>query len=126
MFVSQTSTSRGTNQELNAPFRAKSAGVSLVVVIIIGIYYFANALPFFSIDEAVPDGAINLIITTLVLIIVVEVALQIVLFIGAGQIESRTGRDDAVAAQASRNAYLVLTVGTFATFGSVFAGLTTG
>ncbi|MBK8021863.1 MAG: hypothetical protein IPK19_10680 [Chloroflexi bacterium] len=114
--MSQSDTIHSTSQQINAPFRAKSAGVSLVVVLIIGIYYLVNALPLFSMDEAVPDGALNLIITTVVLIVVVEVALQIVLFVGAGQIEKRTERDNAVAAKASRNAYLVLTAGTFAAF----------
>ena len=44
------------------------------------------------------------------------------LFIGAGKIEDRIERDDAIAAKASRNAYLMLIVGAFATFGSMFAG----
>ncbi len=122
--MSQSDTIHSTSQQINAPFRAKSAGVSLVVVLIIGIYYLVNALPLFSMDEAVPDGALNLLITTVVLIVVVEVALQIVLFVGAGQIEKRTERDNAVAAKASRNAYLVLTAGTFAAFASMFAGFT--
>ena len=111
-------------QSLNGPFRAKSAGVSLVVILIIGLYFVANAIALLPGDQAVPDGALSLVITTLVLVIVVESALQIVLFIGAGRIEARTTRDDSIAAQASRNAYHVLTVGVFVTFGSMLAGFT--
>lgn len=112
------------NQQLNAPFRAKSAGVSLVVVLMIGMYYIANLLTLLASDANLPDAALGLTITTILLIVVVEVALQIVLFIGAGRIEDRTERDEAAAAQASRHAYLVLTVGVFAAFGSMFAGFT--
>lgn len=122
--MSQMQARQNPRQQINAPFRAKSAGVSLVVVFIVGMYYFANALPLFPSPEAVPEGAISLFITTIALIIVAEIVLQIVLFIGAGQIEDRTRRDDTITALASRNAYLVLTLGVFATFGSIFAGFT--
>lgn len=114
----------GRNQQLNAPFRAKSAGVSLLTILTIGSYYVANVLTLLPSDESVPDGTLNLTITAIALVIFVEVVLQIVLFIGAGQIENRTERDEAIAAQASRNAYIVLTVGIFATFGSMFASFT--
>ena len=71
--------------------------------------------------EAVPAGALGLAITSVVLIAVVEAALQIVLFIGAGRIEER---DDTITAQSARNAYLVMTAGAFATFASMFAEFT--
>ncbi|MBK9125250.1 MAG: hypothetical protein IPM16_19305 [Chloroflexi bacterium] len=122
--MSQNAAQNRSQQQINAPFRAKSAGVSLVVVLIIGIFYAVNALGLLPSDQAVPDGALTLVIGSIVLIVVVEVALQIVLFIGAGKVEDRTGRDDTIAAQASRNGNLVLTVGVFATFASMFAGFT--
>ena len=122
--MSQQTINRRHNQQVNAPFRAKSAGVSLVVIIMIGMYYIANALPLLTSEEAVPAGALGLAITATVMIAVTEAALQIVLFIGAGQIEDRTKRDDVIATQASRNAYLILTVGTFVAVGSMFANFT--
>lgn len=114
---------RGT-QQINAPFRAKSAGVSLIVVLVVGIFYAVNALGLLTSEQPVPDGALTLVIATIVLIVVVEVALQIVLFIGAGRTEDRSARDDAIGAQASRNGYMLLTAGVFATFASMFAGFT--
>lgn len=122
--MSQETTGSRKQQEISAPFRAKSAGVSLVIILVIGLYYVASLFSLLPSNEAVPDGALNLVIATVILIIVFEIALQIVLFIGAGQIEERTERDDAIAAKASRNAYSVLAVGAFATFASMFAGFT--
>lgn len=109
---------------INAPFRVKSAGVSLVTILIIGMYYVANLISLLPSDEPVPDGALNLVITALVMIIIVEAALQIVLFIGAGRVEDRTERDEVIASRASRNAYIIMIVGVFATFGSMFASFT--
>lgn len=122
--MSQQTMNRTHRQEINAPFRAKSAGVSLIAVIIIGLYYLANAISLLPGDENIPDGALGLAITAVVLIAVVEALLQIVLFIGAGRIEERTERDDTIAAQSARNAYWVMTFGVFATFTGMFAGLT--
>lgn len=122
--MSQQTINRSRQQEINAPFRAKSAGVSLVVILMIGIFYIANVISLLPSDENVPDGALGLAITAVVLIAVVEAVLQIVLFIGAGRIEERTERDDTIATQAARNAYLVMTAGVFGTFASMFAGLT--
>jgi MFS family permease len=122
--MSQEITNRKSRQTINAPFRVKSAGVSLVTILVIGMYYVANLISLLPSDEPVPEGALNLVITALVLIIAVESALQIVLFIGAGRTEDRTGRDEAIASRASRNAYFVMIVGVFATFGSMFIGFT--
>ena len=122
--MSQQTMKHSNQQEINAPFRAKSAGVSLVAILMIGMYYFANVFTLLPDDEAIPDGALSLVITAIILIIIVEVALQIVLFIGAGRIEERSQRDDIVATKASRNAYRVMAVGVFATFASMFAQFT--
>lgn len=122
--MTQQITNRRKQQTLNAPFRLKSAGISLVVILTIGAYYIANMLSLWSRNEGVPDGALSLTITTVVLMIVVEVAMQIVLFIGAGRIEDHTERDKAIAAQAAHRAYFILTAGVFATAASMFAGVT--
>lgn len=121
--MSQNILKRG-KQEISAPFRVKSAGVSLVVILAIGSYFIANLLTLLPNEQAVPDGALSLTIITIVLIALVEAVLQTVLFIGAGRIEDPSDRDKVGAAKASRNAYLVLTVGTFATFASMFADFT--
>lgn len=121
--MSQNILQRG-QQEINAPFRVKSAGVSLVTILAIGSYFIANLLTLLPSEQAVPDGALRLTLITIVLVAVVEAALQIVLFIGAGKVEDHTERDDAVAAKAARNAYLTLMVGAFATFASIFADFT--
>lgn len=121
--MSQKILKRG-KQEINAPFRVKSAGVSLVVILAIGSYFIANLLTLLPSEQAVPDGALGLTIITIVLIALVEAVLQTVLFIGAGRIEDRSEHDTTVAAKASRNAYLVLMGGAFATFASMFADFT--
>ena len=121
--MSQNILKRG-KQEVNAPFRVKSAGVSLVVVLAIGSYFIANLLTMLPSDESVPDGALSLTLNTIVLIAVVEAGLQTVLFIGAGKVEDSSEHDTTVAAKAARNAYLVLTVGVFAAFASMFADFT--
>lgn len=112
------------HQQINAPFRAKSAAVSLVVILMISVYYFANALSMLPSGEAIPDGALRLAITAVVLVAVVEAVLHIVLFIGAGKTEERSERDTVIAARAARNAYFVMVVGALAAFGTVFGEFT--
>lgn len=121
--MSQTNLKR-SKQEINAPFHIKSAGVSLVVILAIGSYFFANWLTLLPGEQAVPDGAISLTIITIILIAVVQATLQIVLFIGAGKIEEEAEQDKAIGAKAARNAYLVMNIGVFATFASMFADFT--
>ena len=120
----QSSHNPKVEQQITAPFHAKSAGVSLIAIIIVGMYYFANLLNLQPNIQALPAGALNLVISAVILIVIIEVALQIVLFIGAGQIEKLTERDKAIGLQAFRNAYLALTVGVMTTFASLFIGVT--
>ncbi len=118
--MSESTTNR---QQINAPFRVKSAGGSLVVIVMIGAYYFANVFELLASEENLPDGALSLAITALILMIVAEVVLQIVLFLGAGKIEDRIERGDAVSARSASNAYLVLSAGVLITFSAMFARL---
>ena len=122
--MKQEVSTKMNNDRLSASFRQKSAGVSLFTIFLIGMYYVANLMSLLPSSQPVPDGALSVVITTVVLIVIVESALQIVLFIGAGKIENRTELDDVIATQASRNAYVVLSVGVFAVFASMFAGFT--
>lgn len=112
------------HQTTNLPFRAKSAWVSLFIISIFGMYYFANVWRLWPSDEDLPEGALNLVIGTVLLIVIVEIILQFVLLLGAGKAESRTKTDEMVFAQASRIAYAVLTVGVVATVASMFVGFT--
>lgn len=121
--MSQQVLNRG-KQEINVPFRVKSAGVSLVVILAIGSYFIASLFTLLPSEQAVPEGTLSLTIITIVLIAVVEATLQIVLFIGAGRVEDQTEQDHTATARAAHNAYLVLTIGAFATFASMFANFT--
>ena len=111
---------------MNASFQQKSTGVSLVIVLSIAIYYFMNVVGMIQTgaalqaNTALPTGYWQLVIATLVLIIVVEAALQAVLAIGAGRVPAPAQHDHSVALKANRNAYMVLAVGVFMTFGSLF------
>jgi len=122
--MSQTTSNQHSKQERNAPFRVKSAVVSLISVLAIGAYFVSNLLALLPSDELVPDGVLSITIVTIMLIVIVEVILQAVLFIGAGRIEEQSKQDEVVAAKASRNAYHVLTIGVFTTFTSMFADFT--
>lgn len=122
--MKQEVSTKMNNDRLTASFRQKSAGVSLFTIFLIGMYYAANLISLLPSSQPVPDGALSVVITTVVLIVVVESALQIVLFIGAGKIEHRTERDREIETQASWNAYIVLSAGVFATLASMFASFT--
>lgn len=111
---------------MSVSFREKSIGVSLVVIMAIAIYYFMNVFDLamrqgaFQAELILPEGALGLAITTLILIIVVEATLQTVLAVGAGQVPAATSKDHTVAAKAMRNAYWILTGGVVISFGSLF------
>lgn len=62
-------------QQITAPFHAKSAGVSLIAIMIVGIYYFTNLLNLQPNAQSLPAGALNLVISAVVIIVVIEVAL---------------------------------------------------
>ncbi len=113
-----------SNQELNVSFRAKSAGVSLVVIFMVGVYYLVNMLGLLPSDEAPPDGALRLILTSAVLVTVIEIVLQIVLVIGAGKVETASEEEALISMQASRNAHLVLRAGVVIAFLILFAKAT--
>lgn len=111
-------------QTTNMPFRAKSAWVSLFIISIFGMYYFVNVWRLWPSDDDLPEGALNLVIGTVLLIVIVEIILHFVLLLGAGKAESRTKNDEIVFAKASHIAYTVLTVGVVVTVASMFVGFT--
>jgi hypothetical protein len=105
---------------MGASFREKSAGVSLVVILAIAIYYSVNLYELVQAGLPRPAGIGQLALGTLVLIIVVETVLHIVLAIGAGHVSATTQHDREVALKAKRNAYTLLVVGVLVTFVSLF------
>lgn len=109
-----------TPSEPRATFRAKSAGVSLVVILGVGAYYLANLI------AGAGAGAAGLALSALVLVIVVESALQAALAIGAGGVPAAGERDRAAADHATRIAYPVLVAGALATFASWLLGAAPG
>lgn len=109
--MSQHCTRTIGKQSFHSLFRVKSTAISLIVTVIIGMYYFANVMPLLPSRDTLPDGAISLIFITVILSVVVQSSLQIVLFIGAGQIEDRTEQDKNVTTKSKRNAHFVLSTG---------------
>lgn len=122
--MSQNQPYRSSTQQINAPFRAKSAGISLVAVLLIGSYYIVNALALLPSGQAVPDGALSLALTAMILLVIVESVLHIVLFIGAGRIEAHSERDTTVSLAAGRNGHVIVTASVFAAVVGMFAGFT--
>lgn len=122
--MSTTPQNQTPSQTSNMPFRAKSAIVSVIVIFTVGSYYIVNALELLSSDKAMPDGALSLIITSAVLVTLLEIVLQIVLVIGAGKVEAHAERDTLVNAKASRNAHLMLRAGVVIAVISLFGKAT--
>lgn len=106
------------------PFRAKSAGGSIIVIFLVIVYYIVNALAMLPSGEALPDGALSLIINSAVLVTILEIVLQIVLVIGAGKVEEYSERDALVNAKASQNAHHILRLGIVISFLSLFGKAT--
>lgn len=103
-------------------FRQKSIAVSLVVIGMAALYYFARALELGQSSAALPGDALPLVIGTVIFIAVVEAVLQAVLAFGAGGVQAATERDRLVSARAARSAYFVLIVGVFATVVGLLLG----
>ena len=123
--MNQENTSQKVDTTLQASFQQKSAGVSLGIISITAMYYLAKAWPMHAIAQAGttnPDGFGGLVITTLGLVILAEIVLQIVLFVGAGSAPKATPAEKTAELLAKRNAYGVMVVGVMAVIGLLFAG----
>lgn len=111
------------NNPSRISFPQKSAALSLVITGSATAYYIANMWPMRPIalaNDIIPAGYGNLLLTTLFLIIVAEIVLQIVLVVGAGIAPAATAQEQNAALKARRNAYGVLAFGALAAIGSVF------
>lgn len=112
-------------QAVHASFWQKSAGVSFFIIGSAALYYAARVWPmspFALTDTSIPEGYAGLVLTTLGLIVVAEIVLQIVLVIGAGSAGSPTIREKEAALKATRNAYAVLIFAVLAIVAMLFVG----
>lgn len=87
------------NSSIAGSFHKKSAGLSMVVVASIALYYGFNLFAMLqtsaplTLSTQTPEGYWQLASATLVLIIIVEIVLQTVLAIGAGAVPPPTERE---------------------------------
>lgn len=106
-------------------FQQKSNLVTLVVVATIALAFFARVRGMAQAGAteagaALPAGYGGLVLTTVILIAIVEAVLQAVLALGAGAVPAETARDREASRRAQRNGYGVLVAGVFLTFSSLF------
>jgi hypothetical protein len=122
--VEQEVINKTNSNSFNATFQQKSDALSLVITASAALYFTARIWPMQSAaqSESLPDGYGGLLLTTLALIVVAQVVLQIVLVFGASSAESPTAAERTAALRARRNAYFVLAAGMIAAVGSIFLG----
>lgn len=112
----------------NISFHQKSTALSLIITSSATAYYIANMWRMGHIalaNDSLPAGYGSLLLTTMFLIVIAEIILQIVLVIGSGSASEATAHEKMAGLKARRNAYGVLAFGVMATIGSVFLeGLT--
>jgi hypothetical protein len=111
-----------TNNRLTFSFQQKSTALSLLVVLGGALYYVTNMWPMRPIalaNDSIPAGYGSLLLSTVMLITVSQIVLQIALAIATGN-ASTTPHDKVATLKANRNAYFVLVAGVFAAVGSVF------
>ncbi|MBK8934287.1 MAG: hypothetical protein IPM76_18625 [Chloroflexi bacterium] len=111
--MKQQALNQPKNELSNISFQQKSTALSLIITGSATAYYIANMWPMRPIalaNDIIPAGFGSLLLTTMGLIIVAEIILQIVLVFGAG-LRQRRWRTKASSAKARRNAYGVLVFG---------------
>ncbi|MCB9420203.1 MAG: hypothetical protein H6667_10375 [Ardenticatenaceae bacterium] len=107
----------------NISFQQKSTVLSLIITGSATAYYIANMWPMRPIalaNDIIPVGYGSLLLTTMGLIILAEIILQIVLVFGAGSAPGAQAHEKQAALKARRNAYGVLAFGALAAIGSIF------
>ena len=104
-------------------FQQKSTALSLIITGSATAYYIANMWPMRPIalaNDIIPAGYGSLLLTTIGLIVIAEIILQIVRGFGAGSAPAALAHERQAALKARRNAYGVLAFGALAAIGSVF------
>ena len=121
--MNQRAINQPKNDLSNVSFQQKSTALSLIITGSATAYYFANMWPMRPIalaNDVIPAGFGSLVLNTVILIILAQIALQIVLVFGSGVAAAPTEHEKTAVLKAKRNAYGVLTFGVFAAIGSVF------
>jgi hypothetical protein len=121
--MKQEALNRPENTLGHISFQQKSTALSLIITGSATAYYIANMWPMRPIalaNDIIPAGYGSLLLTTMGLIIVAEIILQIVLVFGAGSASTAMAHEKPAALKARRNAYGVLAFGALAAIGSVF------
>lgn len=121
--MKQQALNQPKNDLSNVSFQQKSTALSLIITGSATAYYFANMWPMRPIalaNDIIPAGYGGLLLTTMGLIILAEIILQIVLVFGAGSAPAAGVHEKQAALKARRNAYGVLAFGALAAIGSVF------
>jgi hypothetical protein len=113
-------------------FQQKSTALSLVITGSVTVYYIRGAWPMHKMalaNNTLPDGFGTLVISTVALIIIAQIALQTMLAIWAGgasgATQSATAHEKSAGLKATRNAYAVLIIGIFAVISSLFSEVLT-
>ncbi len=112
-----------TQPSTGPSFAQKSTGLSLVIVFSAALYYIVNMWPMRDVAQTtaeLPAGFGSLVLTTIGLIVMAEIVLQIVLAVGAGADSAESKIDRIATLKATRNAYFVLCFAIFAAVGTVF------
>lgn len=115
--MTQETTSQQERETIKASFQQKSAGVSLLIIGVLAMYFFANAWPMRTVGQenpTIPDGFLSLVLITLGLVIVGEIVLQVVLVIGQGSAPEPTTQEQLASLKANRVPYGVLITGALA------------
>ena len=110
---------------IKASFQQKSAGVSLFIIGVLAIYFFAKAWPMHSAGQAspaIPDGFVSLVLVTLGLVIVAAIVLQVVLVIGQGSAPEPTAQEQLASLKAGQISHGVLFAGVLAVVGLYIFG----
>ena len=115
--MTQEITSKKDQATIKASFQQKSAGVSLFIIGVLAVYFFANAWPMRTAGQAnpaIPDGFVSLVLLTLGPVIVAEIVLQVVLVIGQGSAPEPTTQEQLASLKANKVPYGVLIAGALA------------
>lgn len=117
--MNQDLTNRSNNALGNISFQQKSTALSLVITSGATLYYLSGAWPIDLATDVVPEGYGMRIVTTIVLLILAQIVLQIVLTFGSGSAPAATAEEKTAVLKAARNGYSVLTLVVFAAVGGL-------
>ena len=109
--------------QLNATFHQKSTALSLIITTSTTAWYIANMWPMRPsalAADTIPAGFGSLLLSSVLVIIVAQIVLQIVLTIGSGSAPEATAHERHAEQKAQSHASYVLTIGVLAAVGTIF------